>query len=55
MSSVALKLFARQGAWTHGQSGDYIVPPFGEHNKCKAKQIVFVYGYLRVVILCTTF
>jgi len=26
MPSVALKLFARQGAWTHGQSGDYIVP-----------------------------
>jgi len=34
MPSVALMLFARQGAWTHGQSGDYILP-FGEHNKCK--------------------
>jgi len=27
MPSVALKLFATQGAWTRGQSGDYIVPP----------------------------
>jgi len=27
MASVALKLFARQGTWTHGQSGDYMLPP----------------------------
>ena len=24
MASVALTLFARQGTWTHGQSGDYM-------------------------------